>query len=114
MRTKERMSNFVEMRRQHYWRENSLATSDEVINSKFDLGQVKRFAPYVGRYRWFAFASISLMLLYTVLNLANPFLIGVAIDDFTRKGDLGGLGGVSIAVLIINVVTAQASYSQMC
>jgi ABC-type multidrug transport system fused ATPase/permease subunit len=113
MRTKERMSNFVEIRRQHYWRENSLATSDEVINSDFNLSQVKRFAPYVGRYRWFAFVSISLMLLYTVLNLANPFLIGLAIDNFIGKGDLVGLAWISIALLIINVVMWQAQYWQI-
>src|SRR6266702_3522580 len=107
------MSQYVAMRQHHYWRENSLATSDESENNKFEWSHVQRFAPYVGKYRWYALASILLMLLYTVLNLANPFLIGVAIDDYISKGNLGGLAWISIALLVINIAMWQAQYWQI-
>ncbi len=113
MKAKERMSQYVEMRRQHYWRENSLATSDENEGDKFELSQVRRFAPYVGKYRWYALASLGLMLVYNLLNLSNPFLIGVAIDDYIRKGDLTGLTWISIALLVINIAMWQAQYWQI-
>ncbi|HEY4383866.1 MAG TPA: ABC transporter ATP-binding protein, partial [Ktedonobacteraceae bacterium] len=113
MRAKERMSSFVEARQQHYWRENSLAISDEAESDKFEWSYVRRFAPYIDRYRWQALGSLVLMLIYTLLNLANPFLIGIAVDDFISKGDLTGLAWVSIALLIVNVAMWQAQYWQI-
>ena len=53
------------------------------------------------------------MLLYTVLNLANPFLIGVAIDQFIGHNDLRGLAITGIVLIIVNVLMWQAQYWQV-
>ena len=83
---------YAEYRRKHRWLENSLAHDDEDVYGKFDWKLVRRFGPYLGRYRAATIASIILMLIYTALNIANPFLIGVAIDDFISRQLFTSLG----------------------
>ena len=64
-------------------------------------------------YKGWTLASVALMLLYTVLNLANPFLIGVAIDQFIGHNDLRGLAITGIVLIIVNVLMWQAQYWQV-
>src|SRR5947209_6542967 len=99
--------------RRNRWRENSLEGADENVSKKFDWYVIKKFGPYVGRYKGWTLASVALMLLYTVLNLANPFLIGVAIDQFIGHNDLRGLAITGIVLIIVNVLMWQAQYWQV-
>ncbi len=99
--------SYLEYRRKYAWHENSLATSDEDISGKFDWKQTRLFGPYIARYKLTVIASILLMLVYTGLNIANPYLIGVAIDQFIKGGDLRGLAWISIALLIVNIAMSQ-------
>src|ERR1700737_565154 len=101
-----------EKKRKH-WRENSLESSDENIVKKFDWQLIRKFGPYLPRYKGWAFASIGLMLLYILLSLANPFLIGLAIDQFIGHGDVKGLALISVALIVVNVLMWQAQYWQV-
>jgi ABC-type multidrug transport system fused ATPase/permease subunit len=105
--------SYVAYRRRTAWIENSLARSDEDINAKFDWGSVRLFGPYIARYRLQVFLSIVLMLLFTGLNLANPYLIGVAIDSFISHRDMGGLALISVILLVVNIAMWQAQYWQI-
>jgi ABC-type multidrug transport system fused ATPase/permease subunit len=102
-----------DQRQRKHWRENSLESSDETIVKKFDWQLIRKFGPYLGRYKGWAFASIGLMLLYILLSLANPFLIGVAIDRFIGHGDLKGLALISVALIVVNILMWQAQYWQV-
>ncbi|MFL5625048.1 MAG: ABC transporter ATP-binding protein [Ktedonobacteraceae bacterium] len=95
------------------WRENYLASSDEDISGKFDWRLVKQFSPYILRYRTATLASIVLMLLYTVANLANPYLIGVAIDRYISQSDLAGLALIGGILILVNIIMWQAQYWQV-
>jgi ABC-type multidrug transport system fused ATPase/permease subunit len=107
------MSTYIASRRQNRWRENSLAIADEDLSGTFDWHLVGRFLPYLARYKTATWVSIALMLAYTGLNLANPFLIGVAIDSFIGPHDLHGLALISILLLILNIAMWQAQYWQI-
>ena len=96
-----------------YWRENSLERSDENVSRKFDWQLIRKFGPYLARYKGWTFASIGLMLLYIMFSLANPYLIGVAIDQFISHGDLKGLAIISVVLIVINVLMWQAQYWQV-
>ena len=95
------------------WQQNSLESADENVTSKFDWGLVKKFGPYAARYKGWTIASIILMLFYTVFNLANPYLIGVAIDQFITHNDVHGLAITGIVLIIINILMWQAQYWQV-
>ncbi|HEV2461496.1 MAG TPA: ABC transporter ATP-binding protein [Ktedonobacterales bacterium] len=111
--TNERAAAYATQRLRHTWRENSLAHSDEDISGVINWAVVKRFGPYVARYRGMTAVSIACMLLYTGLNVANPFLIGLAIDNFIQRHDVGGLTIISIVLLAVNVAMWQAQYWQV-
>ena len=82
-----KMNAYSANRQRNRWRDNSLERADENTSGKFDWYIIRKFRPYVGRYKGWTLASVILMLLYTVFNLANPYLIGVAIDQFIGHND---------------------------
>ena len=104
---------YATARLRHIWRENSLARADEDINGNMSWAVVRRFAPYLARYKGTTAISLVCMLIYTGLNVANPALIGVAIDDFITRGDLKGLTAISIVLLVLNAAMWQAQYWQV-
>jgi len=106
-------ASYVEHRRRTAWIENSLARSDEDINAKFDWSSIRLFGPYLARYRVQVLLSIVLMLIFTGLNLANPYLIGVAIDNYITNHDLHGLAIIGIILLVVNIAMWQAQYWQI-
>ena len=108
-----RATSYNEYRHQHIWRENSLAYSDEDERAGFEWKLVRMFFPYIRRYKKPAIVSLILMLLYAVLQLLNPYLIGLAIDLFITNHDLAGLAGLSFAFLIVNIAMWQAQFWQV-
>ncbi len=95
------------------WHENSLEGADENVLRKFDWYLVRKFLPYVARYKGWSLASVILMLLYTLFNLANPYLIGVAIDQFIGHNDWRGLAIIGTILIVVNVLMWQAQYWQV-
>jgi ATP-binding cassette subfamily B protein len=106
-------SSRLSERLRNRWRENSLAISDEDLSAGFDWRLVTRFGPYLARYRGRTLVSLVCMLLYTGLNVLNPYLIGVAIDQFISHADLEGLTAIAIVLLAVNVGMWQAQYWQI-
>ncbi len=95
------------------WQQNSLESADENVSSKFEWSLIQKFGPYAARYQGWTIASIVLMLFYTAFNLANPFLIGVAIDQFISHNDVHGLAITGIVLIVINILMWQAQYWQV-
>ena len=95
------------------WRENSLEMADEDLEGGFNWVTTKKFLPYLSHYKKWTFTSIALMLVYTGLNLSNPFLIGLAIDQFISQNNIEGLALLSVVLIFVNVVMWQAQYWQV-
>jgi ATP-binding cassette subfamily B protein len=100
-------------RQSKFWQDNTLERSDENITGKFEWYLVGRFGPYLARHKRATIGSVVLMLIYTVLNLANPYLIGVAIDKFIGHSDLRGLAIIGVILLVVNIGMWQAQYWQV-
>ena len=99
-----KLKTYTTQRWRNPWHENSLEGADEDVSKKFNWYLVKKIVPYVARYRGWTIASVVLMLLYTAFNLANPYLIGLAIDQYIGHNDIRGLaiiGGVLIVVFVL-------------
>src|SRR4029077_20585716 len=86
------------------WIENSLERADEDLSGNFSWNIIKKFGPYLSGYQAWAIVSVILMLAYTVLNLANPFLIGLAIDQFIGQNNLQGLAVIGIVLIVVNIL----------
>jgi len=108
-----KMNSYAAHRLRNRWHENSLESADENESGKFDWYITRKFAPYIARYKGWTLASVALMLLYTAFNLANPYLIGVAIDQFISHNDLRGLAIIGVVLIVVNVLMWQAQYWQV-
>lgn len=107
------LPSYAAQRRRNIWRENSLASSDEDISGNFDWKLVREVGPYLARYKGTVLLSTALMLVYTVANLVNPFLIGLAIDQFIVRSNLQGLALIGILLIVVNIIMWQAQYWQV-
>jgi ATP-binding cassette subfamily B protein len=56
---------------------------------------------YLKPFKRLLIIIFSLVLLYTLLGLAGPYLIGVAIDKFIYLKDIKGLGFIAVVMLLI-------------
>ena len=108
-----KLKTYTTQRWRNPWHENSLEGADEDVSKKFNWYLVKKFAPYVARHRWWTLASVVLMLLYTAFSLANPYLIGLAIDQYIGHNDIRGLAIIGIVLIVVNVFMWQAQYWQV-
>ena len=100
-------------RRQTGSRRNLLASLDEDESAQFNRELFRAIGQYIKPYKWQSILSVVLLAVYTFANLANPFLIGLAIDNYIQRGDSMGLGVISLVLLAVNVVLWQAQYWQV-
>lgn len=73
-----------------------------------------RLLPYLKSYRLAIGMVLSFVLIYTLLGLAGPYLMGVAIDKFIGGKDPAGLGRIALlmlaAYLLNNLFQAFANW----
>jgi ATP-binding cassette subfamily B protein len=80
---------------------------DDVIGKAYDARLVRMFLPYLRPYRGQIVTAIVLLLVTTVLMLAQPILVQQAIDRDVVKGetdDLLWIGGIYAATLVFMFV----------
>ena len=56
-----KMNAYTANRRRNRWRDNSLETADENTSGKFDWYIIRKFRPYVGRYKWVYVEGLNLL-----------------------------------------------------
>jgi ATP-binding cassette subfamily B protein len=74
---------------------------------------LRRLAAYLRPQRRLVALSLSLTLLMTAIQLAQPYLIKVAIDTHIRGGDLDGLRRTAVAFLALLLSEAVLNYFQI-
>jgi ATP-binding cassette subfamily B protein len=60
---------------------------------------LKRLLPYLGQFKLGLGLVLAFVLIYTVLGLLGPYLMGVAIDRFISTKDIYGLARISLLML---------------
>ncbi len=78
---------------------------EEVFGSVYDQRVVMRLLPYIAPFKLLTFVATVSMLIYTGTQVAAPWIIKIAIDDYILPGDLDGLRwifGVFIAIAVVN------------
>ncbi len=84
-------------------RENEGFAEEELQVKVYDFRLMKRLLGFAARY-WYLFAlAVILLFASTAADLARPYLIGVAIDDFIKKGDAASLSRMGVYFLLLVV-----------
>jgi ATP-binding cassette subfamily B protein len=90
----------------------SLRLDDSITRQKVRPGTVRRILPYAKNYRW----QLGLLLLATaldaVITVANPVLLGVAVDRGIEPRRLGVLIALAVVMAGLALVDAVANYLQ--
>ena len=85
---------------------------EEVFGSVYDQRVVLRLLPYILPFKALVFVATVAMLIYTASQVAVPWIIGVAIDDYIRAGDLEGLTWIFGLFIVIAVVNWGTNFLQ--
>ena len=64
----------------------------------------RRLLGYLQPFKLTLVAVFVLVVLYTVLSLAGPYLMGVAIDDYISTKDISGLVRISLFMLVVHLL----------
>ena len=84
-------------------RENEGFAEEELQVKVYDFRLMKRLLGFAARY-WYLFVlAVILLFASTAADLARPYLIGVAIDDFIKKGDAASLSRMGVYFLLLVV-----------
>ncbi len=75
---------------------------EEVLGKAYDARLMRRLLRYLRPYRMKVFGSILLLLVVTVLQLAGPVLVQIAIDNYIAVGDNEGL--MRLALLYFGIL----------
>ena len=81
---------------------------EEVFGSVYDQRVILRLLPYIWPFKGLVIIATISMLIYTGTQVAIPWMIGLAIDDYIFVGDFAGLiwiFGIFIAIAATNWLT---------
>lgn len=86
---------------------------EEVLGKAFDAYLMKRLLKYAKPYIHLIFISFILLILITLSDLARPYLMKIAIDDYIAIGDKAGLR--KTVLIFIAVITGGfiCNYTQV-
>ena len=90
----------------------TLHETDEVLGKAYDARLMRRLLTYLRPHRRAVVVSLAAIVGYSGLQLAQPYLTKVAIDDHITTGNLDGLDGIALAFLVVLVGSFALEYVQ--
>jgi len=91
---------------------NNIYQEEEILGKAYDSRLMKRLLVYLKPYIYYVVLAVFLMLLYTGLNLAGPYLIKIALDDYITPGILKGFYSILAIFLIVLIFQFAVQYGQ--
>ena len=85
---------------------------DEIYGKVYDARLARRLLRYLVPYRGAMAVSLALLLALSLLELAGPYLVGVAIDRYLATGDAAGLGPLALLYLAVLAAVFVLRYGQ--
>jgi ATP-binding cassette, subfamily B, multidrug efflux pump len=85
---------------------------EEVLGKAYDARLMRRLLRYLWPYRRQAFVALAAIICGSVLQLAQPYLMKIAIDRHIAVGNLRGLDRIALAFLAILLAAFALEYLQ--
>lgn len=87
---------------------------DEILGKAYDARLMRRLWAFTRPHVGLVVATCALFPVLTLLELAQPYLVKIAIDEHILRGDWAGLGGVAglflLVLLVLYVLRAAQAY----
>src|SRR5215831_12361434 len=88
------------------------AHEDDVVGKAYDSRLMRRLLRYLRPYRAHALLALAAIISGSVLQLAQPYLMKVAIDRYIPAGNVAGMNLVAAAYLAIIIASFCLDFSQ--
>ena len=86
---------------------------DDSLGKAYDSRLMKRLLHYLLPYKGWLILALLITIVYSLLNLAGPLVIKLAIDKYIAIGDIGGLGRLSLVYAGILLFLFFAQWGQI-
>ncbi|MGH7372988.1 MAG: ABC transporter ATP-binding protein [Candidatus Rokuibacteriota bacterium] len=87
---------------------------DEILGKAYDARLMRRLWAFTRPHVGLVLATCALFPVLTLLELVQPYLVKIAIDEHILRGDWAGLGGVAglflLVLLVLYVLRAAQAY----
>jgi ATP-binding cassette subfamily B multidrug efflux pump len=85
---------------------------EEVLGKAYDARLMRRLMGYLRPYKWHALGALAAIIANSFLQLGQPYLTKLAIDQYIAQSDLSGLDWIAVAFLGILVGSFALEYAQ--
>jgi ATP-binding cassette subfamily B multidrug efflux pump len=85
---------------------------EEVLGKAYDARLMRRLLGYLRPYKLHVAIALAAIIAASVLQLAQPWLMKVAIDDYIARGDIAGMDRIALAFLAILLGSFALEYLQ--
>jgi ATP-binding cassette, subfamily B, multidrug efflux pump len=85
---------------------------EEVLGKAYDATLMRRLLRYLRPYKPYAALALSAIISASVLQLAQPYLMKLAIDRYIANGDLRGVDRIALVYFVILLGSFVLEYAQ--
>ncbi len=92
---------------------NDFFQEDEILGKAYDSRLMKRLLKYLGPYKLYTAVAVGLLLIGSLVDLAGPYLMKLAIDVHIANKDISGLSKVALLFLGVLIASFIIRYTQI-
>jgi ATP-binding cassette, subfamily B, multidrug efflux pump len=85
---------------------------EEVLGKAYDARLMRRLLGYLRPHKLYVVGALLALIGDAAFQLAPPYLVKVAIDQYIARGDLSGLNGIAVIYVAILVASFSLEYAQ--
>ena len=85
---------------------------EEVLGKAYDARLMRRLLTYLRPHKWYVLGALLALIGDAVTQLAPPYLVKIAIDQYIAQGDLAGLNNIAFVYLAVLIAAFSLEYAQ--
>ncbi len=85
---------------------------EKVIGKAYDRQMIKRLLVYVAPYRTYTILAVMLLLVLNLIQLAGPYLVKIAIDQYIPQKNMAGLRWMILFFMGVIIMEALLQFGQ--
>jgi ATP-binding cassette subfamily B protein len=85
---------------------------EEVLGKAYDARLMRRLLAYLRPHKWYVVGALLALIGDAVTQLAPPYLVKIAIDQYIAQGDLAGLDNIALVYLAVLIASFALEYAQ--
>ena len=81
--------------------ENNIMQEEEISEKAYDSRLMKRLLKFAKKYWYLFLLAVIFLFAATLVDLARPYLMGIAIDDYIKKSNISALNRMGVYFVLL-------------